>query len=170
MSKIPAGLLVWTFLVPSTAFAADLPKQGTFKVTFFATDVLGKRTTLPTANGETAAINEQTYIYTNDAGSGFLHRATGRCLVSTTYSNAGFHALGPCTYADPDGDLIFSTFDLRGTGNEPPAGTKEYIGGTGKYAGLTGHATFTITRMKPIDKDTPPTVEGHVQGTYQLGG
>ena len=79
------------------------------------------------------------------------------------------HSLGPCTYADADGDLIFSTFDIRGTGKEEPEGTKEYIGGTGKYAGLTGHATFTTTTLKPMDKDSPHSIEGHVQGTYKLG-
>ena len=82
---------------------------------------------------------------------------------------AGFHASGPCTYADPDGDLIFSTFDIRGGGGKAPAGTKEYIGGTGKYVGLTGHATFTIASLKPMDKTSPETFEGHVQGTYRLG-
>ena len=98
-----------------------------------------------------------------------MHRATGRCLISVTYSDAGFHSVGPCTYADPDGDQIFSTFDLRCTDNETPAGSKEYIGRTGKYAGMTGHATFTVARLKPMDKDSPITWEGHVQGSNKLG-
>lgn len=169
MSKRDIGLLVWAFLAPSVALAADLPKEGSFKLTFFGTEVLGKRTTLPTADGKTASIDESSYTYFNDAGGGFLHEATGRCLVSGTSDDKGFHRTGPCTYADPDGDLIFSTFDIQGGGGRI-GGTKEYIGGTGKYAGLTGHATFTVAPLKTVDKDSPRSYEGHVQGTYRLGG
>jgi hypothetical protein len=168
MSKMHIGLLICTILAPSAVLAADLPQQGTFKVTLFETEVPGKTTTLQTANGQIAAIKEHTFTYTNDAGSGFLHRATGRCLVSLTYSDASWHATGPCTYADPDGDLIFGTFDIGGTGNQTPSGTREYIGGTGKYAGLTGHATFTVIQLKTIDRDSPHVWEGHAQGTYKL--
>jgi hypothetical protein len=169
MFRMRIGLLACAILGSSAALAADLPAEGSFKATFFGTDMLGKKTTLPTAESKTAFINEQSFVYTNDAGSGFMHRATGRCLVSATGNNTGFHASGPCTYADRDGDLIFSTFDIRGSGNSAPTGTKQYIGGTGKYAGLSGQATYTIEMLKPVDKDAPSTIEGHVQGSYKLG-
>ena len=169
MSRMHLGLLVCATLLPSAALAADLPKEGSFKATFFGTDLPGKMTSLPTADGKVASINEESFTYVNDAGDGFLHRATGRCLITSTSSDAGFHASGPCTYADPDGDLIFSTFAIRGGGGEAPAGTKEYIGGTGKYVGLAGRATFTIAPLKPMDKASPAAFEGHVQGTYRLG-
>jgi hypothetical protein len=58
---------------------------------------------------------------------------------------------------------------MSATGNQKPTGTKEYIGGTGKYAGLTGHATFTLSQLKTIDEDSSDTWEGHAQGTYKLG-
>ena len=169
MLRMRFGLLVCASLLPPAALAADLPREGRFKATFFGTDLPGKMTSLPTADGKTASINEESFAYLNDAGDGFLHRATGRCLITSTGGEAGFHASGPCTYADPDGDLIFSTFDARRGGGGAPAATKEYIGGTGKYAGLTGHATFTIAPLKPMDKASPTTFEGHVQGTYRLG-
>lgn len=168
MSKMHIGLLVCTILVPAAALAAELPKQGSFKATFFETEVPAKTTTVPYADGKTASFSEGTFVYINDAGSGFMHRTTGRCLVSSIGNAAGWHSSGPCTYADPDGDLIFSTFYLHGGGNVPPAGTKEYLGGTGKYVGLTGHATFTMAVLRPMDKGSPRTVEGHVQGTYKI--
>lgn len=74
---------------------------------------------------------------------------------------------GPCAFADPDGDLIFTTFRFR-HGKMPP-GILEFTAGTGKYAGLTGHATYTAMGLKTV-KDSPTAFEGHMEGTYKLGG
>jgi hypothetical protein len=82
---------------------------------------------------------------------------------------AGTHNSGYCVYIDPDGDQVFSTFDVRHTGGDQLLrGTKEYTGGTGKYAGLTGHAEYTGFDLKTLDKDAPEVFEGHAQGSYEL--
>ena len=79
---------------------------------------------------------EEKAIYTNDAGQGFLHDATGRCLVMGTSDNHAFHYNGYCTYVDPDGDLIYSKFDIGRAGDQPVKAIKAYTGGTGKYPAL----------------------------------
>jgi hypothetical protein len=81
----------------------------------------------------------------------------------------GTQNAGHCAYVDPDGDMIFSTFNVARTGGDPPfRGTKSYTGGTGKYLGLTGTAQYTGNILKALDKDAPGTFEGHVQGSYKI--
>ncbi|MFP4894648.1 hypothetical protein [Paraburkholderia sp. EG304] len=49
-------------------------------------------------------------------------------------------AQGACTEMDADGDKVFTTF---------VAGAHTLIGGTGKYQGITGSATFSASPLRP---------------------
>jgi hypothetical protein len=164
-----SALVAATFLAAPAAMAADLPPEGTFKATFFMTDEPAKATELPAAGDTNAWSFVESAVYTNDAGRGFLHAATGRCIGMGTGNKAAAHNAGNCVYVDADGDQIFSTFEIRRSGEgQPGRGTKEYTGGTGKYVGLTGRAEFTASSLKTLDKNAPDTFEGHAQGSYKL--
>ena len=165
------GILVAGALVsaPTAMAAVDLPPEGTFKATFFLTDEPAKAMDMPAAGGTNAWSFAETATYTNDAGRGFLHVATGRCIGMGSGNKAAAHNTGYCVYVDPDGDQIFSTFDVGRSGEDQPLrGTKEYTGGTGKYVGLTGHAEYTGFDLNTLDKDAPEVFEGHAQGSYKL--
>lgn len=169
MMRMFSALVAGAFLAAPAAIAADLPPEGTFKATFFITDEPSKATELPAAGGMNAWSFVETATYTNDAGRGFLHAATGRCIGMGTGNKAAAHNTGYCVYVDADGDQIFSTFEIRRSGEgQPGRGTKEYTGGTGKYVSLTGHAEFTASSLKTLDKNAPDVFEGHVQGSYKL--
>jgi hypothetical protein len=47
---------------------------------------------------------------------------------------------GACTEMDGDGDKVFTTFET---------GTHTLIGGTGKYKGITGTASFSANPLRP---------------------
>jgi hypothetical protein len=170
MIRMLGVLVVGTILAAPAAMAAvDLPSEGTFKVTFFMTDDSTKAAEVPAAGDKSAWSFVETATYTNDAGHGFLHEATGRCVGMGSGNKAGTHNSGYCVYVDPDGDQIFSTFDVGHSGEDQPLrGTKEYTGGTGKYVGLTGHAEYSGSDLKTLDKDAPEVFEGHAQGSYKL--
>jgi hypothetical protein len=165
LSVIAAGTVLGT----SAAMAAvDLPPEGSFKLTFFMTDEPAKAAEVPVAGDKSGWVFAETATYLNDAGAGFMHEATGRCVGMGSGNKAGAHNSGYCVYVDPDGDQIFSTFDISRGEGQGPHGTKEYTGGTGKYAGLTGHAEYTLSSLKTLDKDAPEVFEGHAQGSYKL--
>jgi hypothetical protein len=51
---------------------------------------------------------------------------------------------GTCLYVDGDGDKVMIDWTYV-----MPAGTKQIVAGTGKYAGITGKGTFVNTQLKP---------------------
>lgn len=164
MANLLTSLLAGAVLASSAASAANMTQED-FKATFYLTDEPSK--SLPTANGETAYTIDQSVVYTNDAGHGFLHNMTGRCVGVGAGSAGSFHSGGYCTYVDADGNMIFSVFHVGSSGAQLE-GTEGYTGGTGKYANLTGGGRYTLTRLRPLDKETRPIWEGHVQGHYRL--
>ena len=151
-----------TLTVPG-AQAADLPPSGNFEATFFGVDTPNKVTDVPTADDKAAWIFTGTYSYINDAGSGLFHDTTGRCIGMGSGNKGAAHNTGYCTYVDRDGNQIFSTFTYDRGAHRRPGQTQEYIGGTGKYVGLTGNAEFAGYDMKALDKDTPD-FEGACEG------
>ena len=169
MIRMLGVLIAGTLLAAPAAMAVDLPTEGRFEATFFMTVDPTKAMEVPMAKDRSAWSFVETATYTNDAGHGFLHEVSGRCIGIGSGNLASTHNSGYCVYVDPDGDQIFSTFEVGHDGQDQPLrGTKEYQGGTGKYVGLTGHATYTGADLKALDKDMPEVFEGHAQGSYKL--
>ena len=72
---------------------------------------------------------------------------TAKNVAATAAKNAWPRVLpGTCAETDNDGDEIYSTFQFKGSG-----GTHTFVGGTGKYAGLSGTADFTAQSVKSPD-------------------
>jgi hypothetical protein len=53
-------------------------------------------------------------------------------------------ANGSCLYVDADGDQVMVNWSTTA----PYDGTKQIVGGTGKYVGITGKGTFDGTQLK----------------------
>src|SRR4051794_1430823 len=103
-----AALLAAALAGPG-AVGGTRPPEGDFKATFWAVDDKAKAAEVPAAPDGAWSFVE-TLAYTNDAGAGFLHEATGRCIGSGgATEGGGNHNSGWCAYADADGDQIFST-------------------------------------------------------------
>ena len=61
-----------------------------------------------------------------------------RCLYHWSVVGETNHFNGSCVETDKDGDNVFVTFDDN----------KHYfMGGTGKYKGITGTAAYTIVQL-----------------------
>ena len=158
--------LVSTLFAAQFAAAADLPKEGDFKLTFHV--ITKSRRSIPMPEGQFANLNLETLVTTNDAGNGFLHSSTGRCMGMSSGDAKGGHATGFCTHTDADGDLIFLTLDVGFQSGSPITGRKTYTGGTGKYAGLNGNSQYTLKRLRSVEKDGQAVYEGHEDGHYKI--
>ena len=104
----------------------------------------------------------------NDAGSGLFHNMSFDCAFSveipempTTVSN------GYCTFFDSDGDEIYFNASVKGVLGVGGEATTQLIGGTGKYAGITGGGWYKNSDVRPA---SPGTFQGFIEfgGNYQL--
>ena len=69
------------------------------------------------------------------------------CAVYGKKSDAGMDLEAPCAATDASGDVSF-TLSKRSAGDTETGGggdgRQEIVGGTGKYAGITGNCTYTV--------------------------
>lgn len=100
----------------------------------------------------------------------FLHNQTGRCVGTWTVDNGSetFEQHVNCTYTDADGDQIYERADFE---EQPlgatPVGTGRWLGGSGKYEGLSG--VFEIrTRTLRSAREGLVQYVGTKQGQYRL--
>ncbi len=103
-------------------------------------------------------------------GAAFLHNKTGRCLGTWRIDEAPatFEQHVRCTYTDADGDRIFEQADfekqpLAG----PTVGVGRWIGGTGKYTGISGTFEIRVRDLRPAREGLVQYV-GSKQGHYKL--
>ncbi len=81
------------------------------------------------------------------SGAPFVAGASSNatCIVYVRMSEAGIDLQGPCTTTDADGDMLFmmsrrETGDIQDGGGG--TGHSEIVGGTGKYAGISGSCSY----------------------------
>lgn len=134
-------------MLTAVASAADLPRQGDDAYT---TDyVVTSAKPLKLAD-RTASLVEFSGVSRNDQGSGMFHRLGVRCIGLHESGSPQAVSRGACTETDADGDQIFSTYESR-IANGKPAGAHVFVGGTGKYAGMTGRADYSFVPIKSSD-------------------
>ena len=80
---------------------------------------------------------ELSEVSRNDKGNGMFHNLGIRCWGFIDVVENKPSATGRCIETDTDGDQLFSTYE-----NKAGAGAHTLIGGTGKYAGISGQQTF----------------------------
>lgn len=79
-------------------------------------------------------------------GNSWFDRMTQRCTGQYYLAEIGPPAPnGACLYADLNGDRMMVVY--RGTAER--AGIQRIIGGTGRYAGITGQGSYTTTKLRP---------------------
>jgi hypothetical protein len=151
----------WVFAAPLIlllAFAqpvisGELPKEGSFSYKSFAH---GAYTAIAMGE-ERLQFNYEVYgLILNDAGEGFLHLASTHGLgsfhmVKGVYAepwDRGFHVA-----VDPDGDKVFLTHIAKG-GFGGAKAVFNFVGGTGKYTGITGGGEWTWVAGRPAAENT----------------
>ena len=141
----------------TSAFAGETEYGGTF--------CSHSKTTMLQANPDVTAFNvESGYSDTPDSTfkpwANATNHSTGNVIV--VQGKAAAH--GECLWTDPDGDTFVGTFvDEPG---KPGAWT--FVGGTGKWKGVTGGGTYQyVSSSKPRPDGTGEGCTSH-SGKYML--
>ena len=132
MAFLLAILPLMTF-VP--AVAAEFPKSGEAEYdTYYVFENL---VTMDSGAG-IGAIDEFTGITRNVKGEELFNDMSVHCLMHWTLIGDKWDGSGSCVETDGDGDQVFTTFD---------ANAHYFVGGTGKYEGITGKAPYTVVEL-----------------------
>lgn len=170
---LAAAAISGTVFAAGAAIGQDadtLAPQGEFALTFSFMDAYNAP---PVMIGETQmaqAVNYLAHVF-NDAGEGaFLNFAVGNCAsyqITDVAANT-IEISGYCSYRDADGDRAFEHFVTDGAVSlDAVTMSSEWIGGTGKYAELTG--TFTTEALTDVQAGEAILVGGRKTGSYSLG-
>ncbi len=80
--------------------------------------------------------------FRNDAGSGIFHNASVVCPSAAAFIAGMEYYQGNCVMRDADGDEAALTWICQSPTGARCDGTLSFVGGTGKYVGITGDGTF----------------------------
>ncbi|MCJ2132576.1 hypothetical protein MKK69_00565 [Methylobacterium sp. J-026] len=168
-ARCAAAAFGFLLLVPVTAGAEDMARQGEFRITYTAINPAVPKP-VSIGNNRSASAMILTMTAVNEAGSGLLHNMAGRCSSSPLVDSGAktFENHGYCDYVDADGDHVYEKWDYPVQSMAAVSeGTGAWIGGTGKFAGLTGTMTIRSRRLNsPVDGATQ--VVGEKRGSYSL--
>jgi hypothetical protein len=134
-------------LLPLSAQAADLPKEGTDNFT----NVFVVTSSNTVQQGSQSFVTyEVDGVARDDAGGPMFNLFGVRCVGMEEGPGIGkMTGHGTCTYTDTDGDNIFMPYNAK----EGRRGTYEVAGGTGKFAGITGNGEWWRIDPAPIKSD-----------------
>jgi hypothetical protein len=145
-----AFLLATLPLITSVpAIAADFPKSGEAEYdTYYVFENL---VTMDSGAG-IGGIDEFTGITRNVKGEELFNDMSVHCLVHWTLIGDKWDGSGSCVETDGDGDNVFTTFD---------ANAHYFVGGTGKYKGITGEAPYTFVELHKTVGGRSPAIVNH---------
>jgi len=116
------------------AVAADLPKEGKYD---HQTCYVGPHYVIAHSNDHMAGSYAVTGGSLAPAGDPF-HAASGVCYGAWTLLNGEYSESGACEFGDAAGDKFMGVYSRRGQ----EQGNWRMVGGTGKFAGMSGTGNF----------------------------
>jgi hypothetical protein len=125
------------------ASGAELAAEGVIDSTF---TYVNTPTVMPSADGNEASLFDVSLVLTGQSAGSLLDKMVGRCLFAgpNNPTTGAFRITGWCTYTDSNGDMIFASDEESGDSfTAPPRGTGKLLGGTGRYAGISGGYDYT---------------------------
>ena len=151
MKKALIMLILTLFLLATVGnvFGEELAKEGLESGRNYATG-----TSKAIAMGEERIqLNyEGSGIYISDTEGGFLHNASIHFLGAFHAVKGAFEESGGMVLTAPNGDKAFVTYKGSGNLGKDAKGTYTYVGGTGKYTGITGGGEFTRSNLQSASK------------------
>jgi hypothetical protein len=148
-----------------SAVAADLPKEGTFSGTYTATGTY--KTTKIGDRRALQSFDENGVQVTN----GFADHTTFHCWGLQEAADGEAVEQGFCVATDPSGDLFATKFtlDRHKLGVSGRKGTASFIGGTGKFTGVTGTIAVVLhgAEFRPLVEGTYVSYV-NIEGNYKL--
>jgi hypothetical protein len=135
------GLLVFGNAAGAAAEVAKLPPSGTTHfTTYFSVRPAHE---LAMVDDSSISVVELVGITRNPDGEPWFDSMVVRCLASIRVVKGEQELYGACKETDADGDYTSTTFDSE---------AHYFIGGTGKYKGITGKAPFTVQSLPAPDE------------------
>jgi len=155
--RYTVAVVVLSFGFHGTLLAAD---KGELDVRY-TSEWTGDAATLQT--GPNARHTMRSHELTAIAGTSFVGATNALCHQTEdeeTSAAGGTDYDGYCTWRDADGDLIFETYNGYAPPNGGPVefGSGLIVGGTGKFAGITGGLAWEYGE------------QGRKRGLYYLPG
>jgi hypothetical protein len=153
------ALLIVT-LAPS-AFAAELPKEGSYDYTACWS---GVNNVITFSKTHTASSYEMTGSNRSNPPGGMFDKTTFRCVGMNASLDGKNTGSTVCEATDGDGDKRLAYFSLGSDGKV----TRENITGTGKYEGMVASGTVQPLGPFPVVKAETFQDCNHQSGTYKL--
>jgi hypothetical protein len=164
-SILPAAALMMAALFAYATDAAAQAKEGAWKGTY-----AGVGTSKATAIGKDRLllVFDENGLSTTD---GIFDHTTWHCWGLSDFTSGVGEAHGYCVGTDPTGDQVvlnFADIEKHPLDQKITKGSFTLTGGTGKYAGITGTASYTGDGA--MFKTTEGTYVSHntAEGTYKL--
>jgi hypothetical protein len=136
-------------LVIGVSAEAQLPKDGKYRGMF---GVQGSGTAHEIEKGHIFFVGGFDGVFFNDVAGGFMDKSSVRCPgVNDIVNGVSIGNHGYCIVTDKAGDKAFMVWKGRDTQPNVGGGDFQWIGGTGKFAGIKGDNTYRYTGIA----DTP---------------
>ena len=135
LSKLASSSFAIFALLSYPCMAQNFPKSGEAGYdTYYLFDT---RASIQNDLGN-SGIDEFSGITRNVKGESPFNDMSVHCISHWTVIKDDFAQYGTCVETDKDGDNVLTTFD---------ADVHKIVGGTGKYKGITGEASFKVTEL-----------------------
>jgi len=143
----------------STGFAQEVPKLPPAGTTHFTTYFsVHPAHVVEMVEDSSITVAELVGITVNPDGEPHFDNMVVRCLVTIRVVKGEQELYGACKETDKDGDSTSTTFDSK---------AHYFIGGTGKYQGITGEAPFTVESLPSPGDDRGALIIPH-EVTWKL--
>ena len=150
-------------LSASTTYS-EMAKEGSHSGKNYST---GTSKAIPMGEERLHLTLEGSGIYVSDEEDGFLNYASMHLLGTLHAVKGVFEDSGFIVFNLPDGDKVYATWDGSGNLGKDAKGTITYVGGTGKYAGLTGGGEYTRRHVPNASKNVWAAITIHT-GNWKL--
>lgn len=144
-----------------SAFAADLPKEGSYDITSCFSRVSNLITFSKT---HSAASFEQTGVSLSNPPGGLFDYESIRCVGMTASFDGKATLNSVCEAVDKDGDKRLTHFWVGSDGKI----SREAVTGTGKYEDMVTSGTYQVLGPFPVIKAGTSQFCNRQAGTYKL--
>jgi len=146
---------------PFSAFAGELPKEGSYDYTACWS---GTNNVITFSKSHTGSSYEMTGTTRSNPPEGMFDKNTFRCVGMNASLDGKFTGSTVCETVDVDGDKRLAYFSLASDGSL----TRENVAGTGKYDGMKATGVVHPLGPFPVVKDGTFQDCNHQTGTYKL--
>ncbi len=160
--KISNNLIIAVPLIAAAEvlLAEEMAEQGTISLT---TSYNAPYTAMPMGKDLQLTFDAVGVGIAKSESSPFNHSSV-RILGSGLVLKGAYTEAGSIVWTLADGDQVFATYEGRGAGAGKLKGKVVFIGGTGKFAAITGGGELERTNVPK------PAMKGTVQGFNTLTG